>query len=445
MGAKAAEADSDASSRERNERGFPAERAVGPFGVASLVTELPRFRGLFNLYAYQALAGSAVPGVGCPPDPVIGYGASCASESTAKRIAIAEAMERYSAGDFLGEERQFARAAELSGQVLDLDRVPRCSEREYADPRCTFAPPDPDSRIRWVRGYDLMTGDSVWIPAVMACYTMRDLLPGERFTFQISTGYAVHTDPVEAMIRGIFEVIERDAISLIWLQKLAPPRLNLNALGPAGVHGLVDWADKHFIKTFLFDATTDLGIPTVYCLQLAEHDSLAHQVLGCNTARTFESAATKAVQEATLLRFAFHASEPVPTSFADFKDAKSGGRYMGVPERLGAFDFLFNEGGGRVPHAAAQVLPGQPDQTLSLLCSTLRSKNMPVYVVDRTASELAELGLTAVSVIIPDLQPMSLYPVGNFLGHRRLRDAPASMGIAPLPEESMNSWPQPFM
>jgi hypothetical protein len=43
------------------------------------------------------------------------------------------------------------------------------------------------------------------------------------------------------------------------------------------------------------------------------------------------------------------------------------------------------------------------------------------------------------------LQPMSLKPFGKFLNHSRLRRAPEALGIASLPEASMNPWPQPFM
>ena len=430
---------------------FAADSAVTRYGVISAVTELPRFRGISNLHAYQAHIGSGFPGIGSPPVALAGYGADAASESTAKRIAIAEALERYSAGDFLGEERKWARASELSGEILDLESIARCSDREYADPRCPFVRPDPDAEIRWVRGYNLMTGDPAWVPAVMACYTINDLAPQERFWYQISTGYAVHTDPAEAIVRGALEVIERDAIALIWLQKLAPPQLDRNEIGPsseavlAEVDQLLSWGERHFINTYLFNATTDLRIPIVYCLQIAEYDDLGHQLVGCAASRSLASAARKAVQEAVLIRTSFYPDDPVPASPEEFRFLKDGGRYMGLPERQGAFEFLFSEGSGRVPHVEAQSLPEDPAEALDVLRAALSAKDMSAFVIDRTTSELAEVGLTAVNVVIPGLQPMSLKPFGKFLNHSRLSQAPRAMGIAPLPEESMNPWPQPFM
>jgi ribosomal protein S12 methylthiotransferase accessory factor len=427
-----------------------ADRAVIRFGVISSVTELPRFRGLSDLQAYRALIGSGEPGTGSPPLPLAGFGSHANSESTARLVAIAEALERYSAGDFLREERRWARASELSGEALDLTSMARCSEREYSDPRCPFVPPDPDAEIRWVRGYNLMTGDPAWIPAVMACYTMKDLAPQEKFWYQISTGYAAHTDPTEAIVRGILEVIERDAVALIWLQKLAPPQFSQDMAARSGngefgeAADLIDWGARHFIKTYLFRATTDLRVPIVYCLQVATYDNLAHQVVGCAAARTLVAAAKRAVQEATLLRMSFSDEDPVPTSPAEFDSLKDGGRYMGLPERQGAFDFLFSDD-GRAPRAETLNLPDDPREALAALRATLLANDMTAFVVDRTTSELSEIGWTAVNVVIPSLQPMSLRPFGMFLGHSRLSDAPAAMGVTPLPEESMNPWPQPFM
>jgi ribosomal protein S12 methylthiotransferase accessory factor len=97
-----------------------------------------------------------------------------------------------------------------------------------------------------------------------------------------------------------------------------------------------------------------------------------------------------------------------------------------------------------VPAADTVPLPEKPDGALAALCSILSARNMPVFAVDRTPRELASVGLTAVSVVIPGLQPMSLHPYGKFADSDRLRRAPKDMGLMPLPEESLNPWPQPF-
>ena len=70
-------------------------------------------------------------------------------------------------------------------------------------PECLFVPFDPSAEIRWVRGVDLATAAEVWVPAVMACYRLGNVRRQEGFWYRISTGCAVHTDPVEALVRGM--------------------------------------------------------------------------------------------------------------------------------------------------------------------------------------------------------------------------------------------------
>jgi ribosomal protein S12 methylthiotransferase accessory factor len=390
-----------------------------------------------------------------PRECISSFGRSVDDPAAARLIAIAEGAERYASGDFLGELVVLARASELDGDVLDASRIPRCSEREYAHPACPLIPFDPEATIRWTRGVDLASGREIWVPAVMACYRLQDLLPQEKFWYQISTGCAVHTGLAEALVQGIFEVVERDAVALIWLQQLALPDFRPASPPPAPEAGaalreevgyLLDWGARHCIETHLLDATTDLGVPTVYCLQVAEHDDYAHQVVGCATSRDMMSAAKKALLETTLIRLAnYVAIDNLPRSPERFTSFIDGGLYMGVRERSHAFAFLREQRRTQDSALPRMDLPDEPDEALRCLVQALSSQGVQVIAVDRTTRELADVGLTAVKVLIPDLQPMSLHPFAQFCGHPRLWEAPAAMGLRALPEGELNPWPQPFM
>jgi ribosomal protein S12 methylthiotransferase accessory factor len=81
---------------------------------------------------------------------------------------------------------------------------------------------------------------------------------------------------------------------------------------------------------------------------------------------------------------------------------------------------------------------------LRWLLGSLERHDMRVFAVDHTPPEVSAVGLTAMTVLIPDLQPMSLDRRAQFLAHRRLYSAPALMGHIPHREEDLNPWPQPF-
>lgn len=415
---------------------------VSPYGVVAGCSADSGHRGLDRLSAGRARAGVRRGTGGKEGAALVGDGRVVGPPERARLIAIAEAAERYASGDFLGEPRRRATAGELDGLVLDPARYPRCSAAEYARPGCPVLPFQPAEPIRWVRGLELTSGDPIWLPAIMACYGLRDPVPAERFTYRVSTGNAVHTDPVEAVVTAICEVIERDAIALTWLQRLPLPPAGPSAQSEA-VDYLTAWARRHFIEPSLLDATTDLGVPTVYCLVTAPHDDRGRHAVGCATARTMAQAAQKALTEALATRESCHADIPVQEDYARFSGTTDGTRYMGVAARSAAFDFL-RDGRARRSVPARQDLPASPDAALARLTATFAARDMPVAVVDRTPRELGAAGLTCVSVVIPDLQPTSMQPLAQFLAHPRLYDAPARMGYPVSDEQELNPWPQPF-
>jgi ribosomal protein S12 methylthiotransferase accessory factor len=416
---------------------------ASPLGVVSLPRHLLSFRGLSRVHVQVASAGSGWPGRGILDghESVSGCGRVLDDPELARTVAIAEAAERYAGANF-HEVAVWNRIADLHEPTIDTSRLPRCSPREYAHPRCPLVPFDSRASIRWVKGVDLISSAETWVPAVMVCYGLEPT-PPERFWYQISTGDAAHTDPQRALIGAILELIERDIIAILWLQRLPLPPVAPDILSDRCRY-LLEWSEHHFLQTYLFDATTDLRVPTVYCLQVAEHDKVARQIVGCGTDITMTKAAEKALLEALMARPVFHNDEPMPTDFADFHTCMHGARYMARAEHAAAFDFLVGDGATRKPSDGCPDLPEDVDAALGHVLGLLSAKEMQVIAVDRTSRELADIGLTVVTVVIPDLQPMSLLPLAQFRGHSRLYAAPQAMGYRSLPEEDLNQWPQPF-
>ncbi|BCJ75387.1 hypothetical protein CS0771_49310 [Catellatospora sp. IY07-71] len=412
---------------------------VSPLGVVSGLRPLLPDRGLDGLSHVVASSGDSHIGHH-DNNPQVGTGRSF-DAALADTIAIAEAAERY-VGSYPEAETVRARAAELPGPAIDLTRLPRCSEAEYAHPDCRAVPPDPDAVIRWLRGTDLMTGEPTWVPAVMACYGLHPE-PAERFVHQISTGHAVHVEPARAVLGGLLEVVERDAIAVTWLRRLRLPLLGPASISPQ-VRELLDHGRRRFLNNVLFNATTDVGVPTVYALQQAPHDPEAASVVGAGTGRTLAEAAQKALIEILNIRQLFHHGEAPVTDYAKFGGVMDGARYMAVAERAEAFAFLTEDLDRRPVSDRCLELPDDPQQAIVLVLERLRRIGAQAVCVDRTSAELRRVGLVALTVVVPQLQPMSLSPLVQFRAHPRLIEAPAAMGVPASPEQEQNPWPQPF-
>lgn len=422
--------------------GFSLESLVSPFGVVADVGEMMVPAGLRRVSAFCSLLGSGVPGTDFGGRVSSGFGLTIDASPLARLISVAEAAERYSLAPFRNQPVVWARASEMCGNILDPGRVPRCSDREYSHPSCPFVPFDSAARVRWMQGVELTSGEAIWLPAIMGWYGLPNIREEERFWYPISTGCAVHTDIAEALIRGILEVIERDAVTIAWLQKLSLPEIYASSLSEKARY-LIEWSDRHFIETHVFDATTDLAVPTVFCLQLSAYDDQASQVVGSASARSIAAAAEKALLEAVMMRERLDSEQPGPETRAEIKSLVDSSLYMGSPGRRQAFDFLLASAGkSGIDHA--RLLPDASELALRCLIDTMSAKGMQVIAVDHTSRELHAAGLAAVCVVIPDLLPMSLWPYGQFRAHPRLTTAPAAMGHPSLPEEELNPWPLPF-
>jgi ribosomal protein S12 methylthiotransferase accessory factor len=379
-----------------------------------------------------------------PADIRMPYGTGRAYDDPehARLIAVSEAMERYSALVF--DERRFvtASARKLGKDALDLNAVPRCSARELRRPGCPVDQVDITADMRWVAAVDLCTQRDVFVPAVMVdlgCRRQRS----ERFWLPISTGCATHVTLAAALVNAICEMIERDAIALTWLQKLPLPILSDKYL-TGHVLQMMDWCSDRGIDTYMFDATTDIGVPTVYCMQLTSHGYNAAQVLGCASDFDVPAAAERALLEAMGMRGQMHAEPQVPRRYADYSTPSHGATMMGHRSRRAAFDFLLDGLSSRPATVADPISFTSDIERLGYLVGLLADKGMPVYAVDISTRELADIDHSAVRVVIPGLQPMSLRPLAQYRGHPRLYSAPGQMGMRALPESRLNPWPQPL-
>ncbi|KUJ49673.1 hypothetical protein ACZ90_67185 [Streptomyces albus subsp. albus] len=358
-------------------------------------------------------------------------------------LCIAEALERYSSCAWHPEQFIWATARELGEDAIDLSRLPRISEAEAADPRCILTPPDPDAPLRWVRGYSLMTGKRVWIPASLVFLHLPFESYADRIAAPISTGCAAHTDVYAALASGLCEVIERDSIALTWLQRLALPRIELDKI-PADLRPYIDRSRSRNVQTYLFDATTDVGVPTVYSVEVTPHHDAVRTVVMCATDPDPVRAIGKVLREAASGRIALRHRLPDGKSPDSFSTVHDGALYMGAPERADAFDFLLDS-----PWRAPLSSYGRPQfdtprSHVGWLLRQLASQGMNAYAVDITSDEAERIGMWVVKAIVPDLMPLSFIRRAQYRGHPRLYRAPAAMGHPVATEEELNPWPQPF-
>ena len=420
---------------------------VAPIGgIAERVVPIPGpSRATDALHLFSAMAGNIgfVAPEAMSPRPSdanwdhVGGAGSDVDQRLAATRAVAECAERYANFFFRQEEIVVDTASGLGGAALDLDSIPRCSAREYADARCPLRPASKTDRLRWVAGWSLHARRQVFIPLLMTHLVYRRWTT-ERFWLPISTGVAAHVSPAKALVNAICEVIERDAVALAWLATLPLPRVQPSS------ELLAEWGvpEDTAIECHLYDATLDCGVSTVYLIQTCDHHQFASQVVGCATEFTFTEACRKVIRETFCSRTKFEHGNDIPPDVADFGRLQDGATYMGRPENRSGFSFLLDRQVDPWPQRPEQS--GEDESRLAWLLEHLRKLGAEVFAVDLTTDELREIGLWTFRVVIPALMPMSTVQRARYLGHDRLYRAGRAFGRPDFSEAHVNPYPQPF-
>jgi ribosomal protein S12 methylthiotransferase accessory factor len=405
-------------------------------GESTLSIRIARVGDVSQLWQDDRKSGKSaiINGVGVAAD---GHGATI--------IAIAEAIERYSASSYDGRELIFAAANDL-GNALALGSVPRCSPVELAQPRCPLREPELNKPIHWVRGISLVEGREVLIPGVMVYMHPRFVTPAERFWLPITTGCAAGPTYAEAVLAALLEVIERDAISLLWLQKLPLPVIEIDTEDVLREYRDTYYNSSRHLEHIFFDATTDLGVPIIYGVQISHTVPHMRTIVSCSAAQSGGRALMKVCHELASLRNVLRSRRAPPADFDNFTDGLHGATYMARAENAIGFSFLLDRSDERPISKLSQMpsLGRDPVHSLELLVGRLTGLGMEAYAVDLTTDEAVRAGLVVVRVVVPALQPLSFHYRARFLGHPRLYDAPKKMGYRGVPEAEVNAWPQPF-
>ncbi|NUW41504.1 YcaO-like family protein [Nonomuraea rhodomycinica] len=432
-----------------------AFQALGPLidgraGLVNIVTRIPRMTGRHRFPIYTASMGnpaSLLPGRVDAPLPLTWAGMDGAgtglTDDPARLTAAVEAVERYSSCVWDNEQFIWDTGRNLGREALDLDTVPRCSAEELAHPACPLVAPDPAAPMRWVRGVNLMDGRPCWVPAVMVYLHIPFVSRAERFWLPISTGTAAHFDYDEALLSAALECVERDSLTLTWLQRLPLPRIELDVTTPE-LDRATAMAERAGLRTWHFDATTDLGIPTVYSVDVDPQSTRVHTYVMCATDLDPRRAVAKVMRESSSGRLSMQYQKPHDKPLDEFGAVFDGAVHMAVAERRHAFDFLLGSPGRRTLSSMAPDVPDSARERLAWVLGRLAERGCTAYAVDVTSDEARSVGLRVVRVLVPELMPLSFLHRARYLGTPRLYAAPERMGHGPRSESDINPWPQPF-
>lgn len=144
----------------------------------------------------------------------LGYGKG-ATALQAQVSALMETIERYSVQQLPSHHirSSFNRLRESHHILLPSSLMPGSNLNI-----------NPDINLEWLPGIDLCAGTEVWIPASYAVLSQN--LAGPKLKkWRTSNGVASGNTVDEAICHSLYEMIERDAWTLAWLQAVTLPQI----------------------------------------------------------------------------------------------------------------------------------------------------------------------------------------------------------------------------
>ena len=219
-------------------------------------------------------------------------------ELTAAKVSgVMEAVETYHAERII-RPLKLASFEELryTHSLVDVEGLPFCVDSSF----------DPDVPLLWIEGQNLLAEQSLWLPfeLVHANYTL-PLPPGSGCFTANTNGLASGNNLVEAMLHGVCEVIERDALTLWHLlddTARAATGVDPDSIDDIACRDVLARFERAGVEVKIWEITADTGVAAFFCLSVDADDFGAQPAdgSGCHPSRAI--ALLRALTEAAQVR-----------------------------------------------------------------------------------------------------------------------------------------------
>lgn len=254
--------------------------------------------GMINFSDYFAFSAKKSVYVNERPRTLSGFGVDCDS-SRALSKTLGEILERTISG--LGDENRdiISASPESFQRRHEATLYPPRYHRFLEDQKDRYRELQHHSshKIDWVAGKNLVTRERTYIPRQMTSWfgfgnarVFRDILCNAT-----SNGCAGYFTREGAVLRGLLEVINRDALLVHWLTMI-PPRLVKNNTLPSSLRDIVESFKSRGVTLYILDVTA-LSVPSICIVALNEQSRIPRIIMSGASAVSFKQAIEDSLTE----------------------------------------------------------------------------------------------------------------------------------------------------
>ena len=364
--------------------------------------------------------------------------------------SICEVMERYFGTMYDPESLTYGSYRDLGPEAVNPRDLVLLRDWEHERTKIQYVRYSDELPLHWCRGFQILQGNLVpcLLPATLAVMKFSWSRAPERFAPSLSPGTASGRGYLEAILHGVYELVERDAFILAWLNRLSCPRIHVREFSAAGLTVSLERLRADGFDATFVDLTTELGIPVALSIigkSRRAPDEPGYLSFGLGANLDPQRALERAYREAL----------EIMTSFYDFADPSTiRTRKLEIPDgSLDLADYFrfceFLTASPEIKHAAPAATPAVRADTTDELHSciaVLADAGVDVYFVDLTPANLQSVAYRLVRVLASRLQP-HLYEWDCWrLDNPRIYSVPVDMGYraTPLAERDLNLIQNPF-
>lgn len=408
--------------------------------ISGLYPDLQRAEVADQIYVYH------IPEFGPAVDTFKTYRLSAAgkgaSEHQAMASCLAEAMERYSCIYRVTDRKKTARWSELKDRAVHPRQLLQYSDKQFEkikeEQPVKLAPFDESVEINWTPVWSLTNKCVRYLPTGYCYFSF----PYETQTPYLridSNGCASGNNLEEATVQAFLELIERDALSMFWHNRVQRPAIDLSSFNDRFFDEMVAAYAKMDRKLVAINITNDIGVPVVVAATWRKDGT--GMLFGAGAHLDARMATSRAVSELNQMM-------PLDEMSSEALQKAFNPSLKGRPHRKDLLKWLTTETietqpfvmpDNSKPHLAADLPRSQnPDllQDIEGCRKAVEALGMEVLLLDITRPDFE---FSVARVTVPGLRNL------HGLAPGRLYDVPVKLGWLDKPHTEDELNPYPFL
>ena len=391
-----------------------------------------------------------------PRGRIYGSGVDFLSKEKALWKTIGEAAERYLwfSSDWFFRNHKISSYKELRESALNIFSLAGFSEEQKN--KYSILQFDENTELGWIPASSLVSRKKFFCPIQLVSsyyFKQKTKIPFNEkgaepmLRWCITTGLATGPSLEEAVVKGILEVIERDAFMISYLNKLSSPIIDLEHLSSqdAEIAKIIKDFKRYNLETYILQLPTNFPVYVNLAVVIDRSGFGPALTVGASADFDFKTCLLDALSESLIVRYS------LKNKFNKEIDLKKIGHeerliYWSKIENLPKIEFLLR--GEKIEFNLEQNLYNLSKNQdyykdkLNLLAEELKKRDYDACFVELTTKKIKKIGFRCVQVVIPELQPMHLEESIPYLSGKRLKEIPLELGYQPA--EVLNREPHPF-